>query len=183
MKRNSLLFSALFFCFVILMQAQTAAPRPDPEIEKLHVLVGHWTYEGVYKPGPLGPGGKITATYDAHMILGGFFLQEEEVEKSDAGELRNLGIESYNSANKNFDSRWYQSDETAVNGTLTISGNTIPYAGTFYGDGKSYQFREPMVCSADFTNCLAKADISTDGRTWVPWFEATFVKAKSAEKK
>jgi hypothetical protein len=145
--------------------------------------VGHWTYEGEYKPGPLGPGGKITGTYDAHMILGGFFLQEQEIEKGDAGELRNLGIESYNPANKNFDSRLYQSDGTTLNGTLTISGNTFTWAGTFYADGKPYQFRDPMVCSADFTNCPAKAEISTDGKTWAPWFEATFVKVKPAAKK
>jgi Protein of unknown function (DUF1579) len=183
MQRITLLFSLLVVCFATTIQAQSTAPRPGSEIKKLHVLVGHWTYEGVYKPGPLGPGGKITGTYDARMILGGFFLQEEEIEKGDAGELRNLGVESYNPANKNFDSRWYQSDGSTVNGTLTIKGNTITLAGTLYVDGNPYQFREPMVCSSDFTTCPAKAEISTDGKTWVPFFETTFIKAKPAAKK
>ena len=183
MKRIAILSSLLAICFVVAIQAQTAAPKPGPEIRKLHVLVGHWTYEGEYKPGPLGPGAKIKGTYDAHMILGGFFLQEEEVEKSDAGEMRNLAIESYNPANRNFDSRWYQTDGSTVNGTLTINGNTITWAGTLYVDGKPYQFREPMVCSADFTTCPAKAEISTDGKTWVPFFETTFIKAKPAAQK
>ena len=48
---------------------------------------------------------------------------------------------------------------------------------------KPYWFREPMVCSADFTTCPAKAEISTDGKTWVPFFETTFIKAKRAAKK
>jgi hypothetical protein len=185
MHRFRILPSLLAACCAtaLLAQAPSSAPKPDHKLKKLAVLVGHWTYEGEYKPGPLGPGAKIKGAYDAHMILGGFFLQEEEVEKSDAGEMRNLAIESYNPANKNFDSRWYQSDGSTVNGTLTINGNTITWAGTLYVDGKPYQFREPMVCSADFTTCPAKAEISTDGKTWVPFFETTFIKAKPAAKK
>jgi len=57
MQRISALLFLLVFCFATAMQAQ--APKPDPEMKKLGVLVGHWTYEGEYKPGPLGPGSKI----------------------------------------------------------------------------------------------------------------------------
>ncbi len=53
--------------------AQTPAPKPDVEVKKLHVLVGHWTWEWEAKPGPLGSGGKATGEYDGQMILGGFF--------------------------------------------------------------------------------------------------------------
>jgi hypothetical protein len=36
---------------------QAPAPQPDPEVKKLQALVGHWTFKGEYKAGPLGPGG------------------------------------------------------------------------------------------------------------------------------
>jgi len=52
-QRSSLLLSLIVICFVTPLRAQTSAPKPDPELKKLHVLVGHWTYEGEYKPGPL----------------------------------------------------------------------------------------------------------------------------------
>jgi hypothetical protein len=44
--------------FAVSLWAQTTVPKPDPELKKLGVIVGHWTYEGEYKAGPLGPGGK-----------------------------------------------------------------------------------------------------------------------------
>lgn len=58
MQRISLLFAVLVVWFIAAVQAQAPVPKPGPEIRKLHVLVGHWTYEGEYKPGPLGPGAK-----------------------------------------------------------------------------------------------------------------------------
>ena len=42
---------------------QAPAPQPDPEVKKLQVLVGHWTFKGEYKAGPLGPGGKVAGEY------------------------------------------------------------------------------------------------------------------------
>jgi len=181
MQRINVLFSLLVLCLVTTLQAQ--APKPDPEVKKLHALVGHWTYEGEYKPGPLGPGGKITGVWDARMILGGFFLQEQQTEKGAEGELRNLGIEAYDPANKNFNSNWYQSDGSRLTGTLTINGNTVTWVGTFSVAGKEYQFKEPLVLADDSMSGTAKGEISADGKTWAPFFEGKFVKVKPAAKK
>ena len=52
-------------CSATAMQAQAPPPNPDPEVKKLHVYVGHWSYEGEAMPGPLGPGGKFTGEQDA----------------------------------------------------------------------------------------------------------------------
>ena len=81
MQRISLLLSLIVICHVAPLRAQTSAPKPDPELKKLQVLLGHWTYEGEYKPGPLGGGSKVKGVWDARMILGGFFLREEVNEK------------------------------------------------------------------------------------------------------
>lgn len=80
MKRLILAVS-LTLNFAVVVAAQTSAPKPDPALHKLQVLVGHWTYQGEYKAGLLGFVGKITGVYDCQPILGGFFLQAEETEK------------------------------------------------------------------------------------------------------
>jgi hypothetical protein len=87
----------LVVCFVtaLLAQAPSSAPKPDPELKKLAVLVGHWTYEREYKPGPLGPGGKITSVYDGQMILGGLLFQARMTEKGAMGVMRALEIERF----------------------------------------------------------------------------------------
>ncbi len=83
--------------------AQTPVPKPDPESKKLATfLSGHWTYEGEYKPGPLGPGGKITGEYTGQTILKGSFFEGRETEKGATGEMHNIEIDAYDPANKNF---------------------------------------------------------------------------------
>jgi len=165
------------------MRAQTSAPKPSPELKKLLPLVGHWTYEEEWKAGPLGPGGKMTGVYDAHVILGGVFLQAEQTEKGAMGEIRNLEIDAYDPVSKNFTSDLYLSDGTKSSFTITVSENTITWAGTLTLARKQYQFREPMVFAPDFMSATAKAEISADAKTWIPAWEGKWTKAKPATKK
>jgi pimeloyl-ACP methyl ester carboxylesterase len=181
MQRMSFLLLVLVACFATALPAQTEAPKPDPALQKLSVLVGHWTYEEDWKAGPLGPGGKMTGVYDARMILGGFFLQAEQTEKGAMGEIRNLEIDAYDPVHKNFTSDMYLSDGTKSSFTLTISGNTITWAGTLTFGGKQYQFKEPMVFAPDSMSATAKAEISVDGKTWLPAWDGKWTKAKPAE--
>lgn len=183
MKRISSLLFLLVVCFATAMQGQAPAPNPNPALKKLSPLVGHWTYEERWKAGPLGPGGKMTGIYDAHMILGGFFLQARQTEKGAIGEIRNLEIDAYDPVNKNFTSDLHLSDGTKSSFTISVSGNTITWAGTWTFAGKHYQFKEPMVFAPDFISATAKAEISADGKTWTPAWEGKWTKAKPAAKK
>ena len=135
----------------------------------------------MYKPGPLGGGSKVKGVWDARMILGGFFLHEEVNEKVDAGESHALGIESYDPVNKEFITNWYQSDGSRYSGALTITGDTVIWVGPLEVGGKHYQFRETFVCMADFMSGTSKREVSTDGKTWIPFWEAKFVKASRNE--
>lgn len=164
-------------------QAPTSAPKPDPELKKLKPLVGHWTYEEEWKAGLLGPGGKMTGVYDAHMILGGFFLRAEQTEKGAMGEIRNLEIDAYDPVKRNFTCDLFMSDGTKSSCTITVSGNTITWAGPLTLAGKQYQFREPMVFAPDFMSATAKAEISVDGKTWIPAWDGKWTKATPAPKK
>lgn len=183
MQRTALLLSLILICLVAPSRAQTAAPRPDPAWKKLHVLIGHWTYEGEYKPSPFGPGSKVQGVWDARMILGGFFLREDVSERLDSGESHALGIESYDPASKQFITNWYQSDGSWYAGTLTVAGNTVVWAGPMDFAGKHYLFRETFVCSPDFTAGTSTREFSADGKTWTAFWDAKFVKSKPAGNK
>jgi hypothetical protein len=183
MTRISALLFLLVFCFATAMQAQAPAPKPDPALKKLSVLVGHWTYEGESKPGPLGPGGKFTGEYTARMILGGFFLQAGSTEKGPAGETRGLEIEAYDPVNKNFVSNWYLSDGSRFSGVLTVSEKTLAWAGKFLLPGKQYQFKGTFVLATDLASGTYKEELSADGKTWTPLGESRWTKAKPAAKK
>jgi len=52
----------LIFVGVALAQAPSGPPKPGPEHQKLAYFAGKWSSEGDVKPGPFGPGGKVTFT-------------------------------------------------------------------------------------------------------------------------
>jgi hypothetical protein len=183
MKRISILLFLLVVCSATAMQAQAPAPKPGPEVKKLHALVGHWTYEGESKPGPLGPGSKFTGDWTTQMILGGFFLQAGSTEKGPAGEGRGLEIDGYDPVNKNLSSHYYADDGSAFSGVITVSGNTYTWAGKFVIAGKQYQYKGTFIIGADLTSMTGKEEISVDGKTWTPWRDTKWIKAKPAAKK
>jgi Protein of unknown function (DUF1579) len=165
------------------ISVKTPAPRPDPQVKKLSVLVGHWTFKGEYKAGPLGPGGKVAGEYTGRMILGGFFFEGRLTEKAPFGEMRGLEVEAYDPANKSFVSNWYLSGGSAISGMLTVSGNTFSWEGKLKAAGKQYQYKQTLILAADLASWTIKAEISVDGKTWTPWFEERGTKVKPAAKK
>ena len=183
MTRISVLLVLLVFCSATTMQAQAPAPKPDPEVKKLCVWVGHWTFDGEQKPGPLGLGGKFTGECNCHMILGGFFLQCQCQERWLNSEMPVLEIYGYDPVNKNFPSEFYFGDGSRIPWVLAITGNTSNWAGKWTVAGKQYQVKQNVVLSPDLTSMKHKAEISADGETWTPFLEAEWINVPPAAKK
>jgi hypothetical protein len=183
MKRIAIAIGVVVLAIGVAVWAQTQAPKPNPELKKLDILVGHWTYETEFKPGPLEPGSKVTGEDTIQEILGGFFFQEQWIEKGARGETWGVSIYAYDPMNKNIVFSGYGSDGHASSGTFTISGNTVTMAGKFVVAGKQYLFKGSMIVAADLMSALMKGDISVDGSTWMPWQEAKFTKVKPVTKK
>ena len=183
MQRISVLLFLSVLCFAMAMQAQAPAPKPDPALKKLSVLVGHWTYEGEFKPGPLGPGGSVTGERTCQMILSGFFLQCRWAEKGAMGESRGLGINGYDPVNKNFPTQTYTDKGSGFSGVVTLTQNTYVFTGKLAVAGKPYQAKATFVLAPDLASATQKAEISVDGKTWTPWFEEKFAKVQPAAKK
>jgi hypothetical protein len=185
MQRISILPLVLVVCFATAMQAQAQAPKPkpDPEVKKLHADLGHWTYEGEAKPGPLGPAGKFTGEFNGQMILGGFFFQGRWTEKGPTGEERGLELDGYDPVNKNFSSEMYLDDGSRFSGALTVAGNAWTYEGKLVMAGKQYQFKGTFVLAPDLASGTYKTETSLDGKTWTTSGESKWTKVQPAPKK
>lgn len=178
MRRVSILLSPLVVCLFTTMQAQTDAPKPDPEFQKLKVLVGRWTEDGEYKAGPWGPAVKIKGEWRYEFLLNGFVLQGHCTEKSAEGVVNYLEIDEFDNTTKKIADSVAGDDGSRYSGNIVFSGKTPTWVGTFVIAGKPYQFREPFEVSADLMSGTAKGELSEDGKTWVPFFEGTFTKVK-----
>src|SRR5688572_18950405 len=76
------------------------APKPGPEQERLGYFVGKWTVEGEMKPGPMGPGGKFTASDNCEWFEGRFSVVCRSEGKMPMGPSKSLGILGYSTEEK-----------------------------------------------------------------------------------
>jgi hypothetical protein len=169
--------------FAVAIIAQTQAPKPGPEHQKVRIFVGHWTYEGVYKPGPWGPGGKATGEETVELVLGGFFVQGHVVEKGASGETRGFETFGYNPATNNYLQSQYMDDGSMASGAMTVNGNTWDYSGITSFAGKQYKTRYAMTFATDLMSMVMKMELSADGNSWTPFGDFKFTKVKPAPKK
>jgi hypothetical protein len=183
MKRTVIAFGLIALFFAVAAQAQAPAPKPGPDQKKLEVWVGSWTVEGESKAGPLGPASKYTNECTFQMTIGGFVLEGRFHSKSASENMQGMQIVAYDSANKNYTYAMYFNDGVISDGTVTVSGNTWNWKGTVIAGGKQYQLRGTDVLSADFMSDTYTAEISTDGKTWVPWLEEKATRIKGTSKK
>ncbi|PYR57269.1 MAG: hypothetical protein DMF85_14150 [Acidobacteria bacterium] len=75
-------------------------PKPGPENKRLGYFVGKWTTEGEMKPGPMGPGGKISSTDTCAWFDGGFAVVCHSVGKTPMGPSKSIGILGYSGEEK-----------------------------------------------------------------------------------
>ena len=88
------------------------APKPGPEQKTLGYFAGKWTSEGEMKPGPFGPGGKMTSTDNCEWFAGGFQLVCRGQGGGAMGPMTTLGVIAYNPAEKAY--TFYGIDSTGM---------------------------------------------------------------------
>jgi hypothetical protein len=182
MKRIVFAVGAIVLVFAVSIWAQTTAPKPGPEINKFGIFSGHWTYAIEYKAGPLGPASKATGELTIKKILGGFFYQNQATEKGPAGVSQVMEIVGYEPVIKTLFSNEFHSDGTMFNGMYTSNGNVWTYTGKATVEGKPIAVKNVLTLAADMMTVMAKGEISTDGKTWIPWLEAKYTKTTAAPK-
>src|SRR5271170_5385964 len=146
--------------------AQMPAPKPAPELKKLDYLVGTWKMEGESKPGPMGPGGKMTMAEEDAWMEGGFFLvSHSKFEAPGMGSGSGTSFMGYNPDQKTYTYDEFNSMGESEHATGTVDGDTW----TWLSDEKM----GPQAMKGRYTTKILtptsytfKFEMSTDGVTW-----------------
>jgi len=107
--KTTALISALWLFLASAALAQMAMPKPGPEHKKLDMFAGSWALDGDMKPGPMGPGGKMTEIEKCEWMEGGFFLVCHTDFKSSMGDGTGISVMGYSTDDKAYTYREFNS--------------------------------------------------------------------------
>ncbi len=171
-------FLLLTLASTLWAEAEPQMPKPGPEHQRLHYFVGDWQTEGEQKPGPMGPGGKVTGT-DHNEMLGDFFVIFRRNEQGPRGSGNEIGILGYDPRRKVYTYEHFGDDGDVGRATATISGDTWVFLwpatdACQQGENKfkgRFTIKEVSPTSYTFIN-----EISIDGGPWTKLQEAKATK-------
>ncbi len=122
-------------CQLALMAQAPAPPKPTEAHQRLAYFVGKWANEGELKPGPMGPGGKISSTDTCEWFEGRFAVVCRYDGKTPAGPMKGMALIGYSPEAKAY--TYYAIDNSGM--TMT----TVP-RGTVQGDTWTYHDESEM---------------------------------------
>ena len=157
--------------------AQTA--KPGPEHKRLGYFVGKWKAEGEVKPGPMGPGGKMTATDTCEWFEGGFSVVCRSEGTTPSGPSKSMGILGYNAEEKVY--VYYGVDNTAMTMSSvpkgTVQGRTWTYTDEGTMGGQSFKSRVTIEEESPTTYTFRMEMQGPDGK-WMPMVQSRNTKVQ-----
>jgi hypothetical protein len=164
---------------VVFAQVQSPAPKPTPELKNWDFWVGDWTLVGTAKDTPTEREYKLAWNLHGGRILGGFFVQIDQIWKGKGLEQRSLEILSYDPKKKTHTSTGFTDDGSTWTATATYSDGTSVESGTtITADGKIIKWRGTWVFSPDRMTVSATQESVQDGSRWTS-FTIKGTKAKT----
>lgn len=162
------------------LHAQMAppAPKPGPEHQKLAYFAGRWNGTGEMKPGPMGPGGKMTGTSNCEWFAGGFYLMCRSDGSGPSGEMHSLGIMGYSSERKRY--TFYGIDNSGMGAEPwygLLSGDTWNWEGESMMGGKAVKGRY-VIKQTSPDRYTWKWEMAVGGGPWTLAAEGTETRAK-----
>jgi len=157
-------------------QAQMPMPKPAPEVSKLDYLAGDWISEGDMKPGPMGPGGKITSTDQVKWMEGKFFIVMNSKFKGAMGDGTALAVMGFDPDKKVYTYNEYNSMGQVNHSEGTITGDTWNWTSDENMGGQTFKGRYTMKVLSP-TAYSFKYEVSQDGANWT-----TVMDGKSTKK-
>lgn len=178
MTRTSKHAPTLFIATLLLIataSAQMNMPKPGPEQKKLDYFTGNWTCDGDTKPGPMGPGGKMTMTDDTKWMDGGFFVVIHSQYKSPMGNGSGLAFLGYDGDDKKYTYNEFNSDGEAVVSKGTVDGDSWTWIADMKQPAGKGRFSEKILSPSSYT---FKFEMSSDGANWMPIMDGKCTKNK-----
>lgn len=160
-----------------LASSQMTAPKPGPEVQKLTYFVGNWTMDADMKPGPMGPGGKVTGISKSDWLPGGFFVESREEFKGPPADSSDLSIMGYNPDDKVYTYRAFTDSGEASSYTATVNGDTWTWTGDEKMGGQSFKGKYTINVLTPTTYHF-RFEMSPDGATWMTVMEGKATKSK-----
>ena len=155
----------LFVSGAILAGPPPEAPKPGPEVKKLEPFAGKWKGEADMKPGPWGPGGKMTSESECTWFEGGFELVCRENGSGAMGKIKSEGVLGWSAEEKVYKYMGFDSTGMMQTATGSATGNTWNWTGTDKMGGKLIHSRYTVVLTSP-TSQTFKWETSEDGKTW-----------------
>jgi hypothetical protein len=176
---RSVLQSLAACAVVSVISLQVAAaqggqpPKPGPEQERLGYFVGRWSAEGEMKPGPMGPGGKITTTDNCEWFDGHYSVICHSEGTAPTGPTKSIGILGYSPEEKAY--TYYGVDNSAMTMSSvpkgTLKGDTWTYFDQGTMGGQKYKSRV-VIKQLSPTSYSFKMDMQGRDGKWMPMMES-----------
>ena len=175
MNRASALVITVLLLTTVFGQEQ--APKPGPELQKLNYFIGSWTSEGDMKPGPMGPGGKVSIKDDASWMDGGFFVVFRSTLKSAMGDGTAIAFMGYDPQEKLYTYDEFNSAGQAVHSKGTLDADTLTWINEMKMGPPTVKarFTQKMVSPTLYSY---KFEMSPDGTNWNLVMEGKATKSK-----
>lgn len=148
-------------------------PKPGPEHERLGYFVGKWTSEGEMKPGPMGPGGKMTSTETCEWFDGRAAVICRSEGTGPTGATKGLGILSYSPEEKVYTYYGVENNPGMAMTSVprgTVQGDTWTYTDEALMGGSKVKTRV-TIKEVSPTSQTFRMEVEQDGK-WVPVMES-----------
>ena len=164
--------------FQVGAAAQTP-PKPGPEHQRLGYFVGKWTTDGEMKPGPMGPGGKMTSNDTCEWFEGRFAVICHADGKTPMGPSKSVGLMGYSTEEKAY--TYYGLDNSAMTMASvprgTVKGDTWTYTDESMMGGQKMKTRV-TIKELSPTSYTFKMEMQGPDGKWMAAMESKSTKVK-----
>lgn len=162
---------------VLATGAMAQMPQPGPEHKKLDMFAGTWTLDGDMKPGPMGPGGKVTEAEKCEWMDGGFFVVCHTDFKSAMGNGSGISIMGYSNDDKTYTYREFNSWGEFTDSKGAVDGDKWTWTSDEKMGGMTMKGRFTMKIASP-TSYDFMFEMSQDGTKWTTVMDGKATKNK-----
>ncbi len=161
----------------VIAQGPMGTPQPSAENKKLGAFVGTWKDEAEMKPGPFGPGGKMSMTETCEWYTNGFSLECHTDTTGFMGNIKTLTLMNYNAVQKVYTIYELNSFGHTNSAKGSVDGDTWTFVSEEDMGGKVVRTRTTIKMPSPDT-ALMNAELSVDGGAWTPLMELKGTRVK-----